>query len=840
MLATLRAVGNPSDRVTRFQLSASLKTPSLKRSFALIALTLMINAFWLLPNLYFIATAGSVPRESKQNRIFSQEYRLRNREHGYLKDVALLKGFYFNWTAYNFDKERVEYLMPTWRAHLAGKGVSAVGYVVFAFVVFGIALSFFRKNRLHLSFLPFFAVPFVFLMNHTFPFDRFFDYLAQLPLFEEGLRFVFTKFSILIVFSYAIFLSFFLFELFARIRKAAAVYLSAGVFIVLLVYFMSPLFQGHLISDKFKVKIPNDYFALWDFMKKQDDGIVLSLPLHTLSGWQYYNWGYQGAGFIWFGLKQPVLDRDFDRWSVPNEQAFRELQYGLYTRKPELFLTALKKYDVSYLLWDKENIAPTTKNRRQIVYEREIEELLTKLLAEKLIAKIAQFGDLIIYKHIYDIPRTAIKKITRSVSPPYRWNYVDFAYAKGGDYYVAPGRNYPFRNILELNDRIKKELLEIDPGTNSYFLHAKTDNFYNFTSVPSITASEEVLFADLYVQKLPYTDSVRLIFKFVLPKGLVQNSIYETSLQTGQTNRKLSVNGQEYLFDSQVLYDNVPVYVGQTFLYTKGKNFINGKEGSLQFDEEKQITKAGALFSKFPLAKIVYNPNRLYEFANNKRSVKLEKRKVVFSTENYQAGVSMTLETLPHDTGYIVMFRSRNKEGLPLRICLKNLYSNLCSLYDELSGSQDFIEDYFVIPPLEDGIGYSLSIDNISYGDYSSINELEEVAIIPFPYNFLSQIYSEGAAESAYQKEIFVLNQSYNLGWKAYANGKELKNHVLVNNWANGWILDPSTIQQYNNMTIRLVFLPQYLEFLGFGLLTIVFMALLWYTMGHETSARFS
>ena len=99
------------------------------------------------------------------------------------------------------------------------------------------------------------------------------------------------------------------------------------------------------------------------------------------------------------------------------------------------------------------------------------------------------------------------------------------------------------------------------------------------------------------------------------------------------------------------------------------------------------------------------------------------------------------------------------------------------------------------------------------------------------------------------------LSQSYHQGWKAYISetcnmeritcktrnilntsfpfifGKEIKEHVLVNNWANGWKLDNFHLKKspsvFNNLDIIIIFLPQYLEFLGFlmmgfGILVVI------------------
>ena len=94
---------------------------------------------------------------------------------------------------------------------------------------------------------------------------------------------------------------------------------------------------------------------------------------------------------------------------------------------------------------------------------------------------------------------------------------------------------------------------------------------------------------------------------------------------------------------------------------------------------------------------------------------------------------------------------------------------------------------------------------------------------------------------------IIYLSQSYHPGWKAYEIkcqnsklkcqiysffpfifGKEIKEHVLVNNWANGWRLEEPP-KPANQSTLIIIFLPQYLEFLGVLLLLIIFTFLIKY-----------
>ena len=90
-----------------------------------------------------------------------------------------------------------------------------------------------------------------------------------------------------------------------------------------------------------------------------------------------------------------------------------------------------------------------------------------------------------------------------------------------------------------------------------------------------------------------------------------------------------------------------------------------------------------------------------------------------------------------------------------------------------------------------------------------------------------------------------VLSQSFNPGWKAYEIknnesgimnnvsmvlpflfGKEIKEHVLVNNWENGWIIDDSRFMNKDSRLV-IVFLPQYLEYFGFFVLILTFIIII-------------
>ena len=163
--------------------------------------------------------------------------------------------------------------------------------------------------------------------------------------------------------------------------------------------------------------------------------------------------------------------------------------------------------------------------------------------------------------------------------------------------------------------------------------------------------------------------------------------------------------------------------------------------------------------------------------------------------------------------------------------------------------------EYFILPHKFDyGLGYSFVFQNKFYKNYPSENLLEEVSVYLFPYDELKatkfiknnylvddRIIDNNRANFEAKKinyftyevktnsgNVVILNQSFSPGWIAFSNGK-LLDHVLVNNWANGFFLNKSQqiSTNFNKFQVLIIFWPQYLEFLGFILLAGVFLRIL-------------
>lgn len=204
---------------------------------------------------------------------------------------------------------------------------------------------------------------------------------------------------------------------------------------------------------------------------------------------------------------------------------------------------------------------------------------------------------------------------------------------------------------------------------------------------------------------------------------------------------------------------------------------------------------------------------------------------------NQRGCLSFDIPTLSHTFGYLAAVESRHATGRPLMISFINDTARHVEEETYLPIGRQVSTDYFILPPLApDGLGYTVYLSNDSIGNQETINTVSRIRFYQIPYNDLVKIRtgtqipaSAGMTiqvshpNPAFYKVVtqetgtLILSQSYDPGWIALSDGKILP-HVRVNNWKNGWTLDPGT-----SGTIYIFFWPQLLEFLGFALLPIPF-----------------
>ncbi len=439
-----------------------------KKTVVLSALILLVNAFWLGPNLYFIFTQAKEVSQSKIHRLFSEEAFLQSREFGNIENVTVLKGFLFNWGEHVGNGQYGK-LLNEWNTYYLRTNAQFVGYLFFGFVICGVVTALFlEKNPFTKALLGVFLIALFFVINSNPPTGILFTFMQNtIPLFKEAFRFPFTKFSSLLAMSYAVFIAYFLTWAFSRLDKWQSTQKVVVLLIdlslsLLLIYYMFPAFEGNLVSPSMRVSIPDRYFELFDYFDAQQDyGRVADLPIHSLWGWAYYNWepltkrGSQGAGFLWFGIKQPLLDREFDRWGAVNEQYYKEMSYAVYSQDAALLERILEKYEIKWIILDKSVFQPSVDEK--LLYFEEIEDLLSKI---GTISLDEDFGNgLLVYKVSNDYQQKQLVEGLPVSGPKFFYEGIDPIYYNHGDYITSEAISYPFVGVTNIDESLKDNLV---------------------------------------------------------------------------------------------------------------------------------------------------------------------------------------------------------------------------------------------------------------------------------------------------------------------------------------------------------------------------------------------
>jgi len=730
------------------------KQIALKKTFIISIFVLLINFYWILPNIYYSVNYAQDVINSKINRIGTEELYLHNRAYGNVTNLLLLRNFLFDWQitqSKNIVKNgslvtNSQNLLQAWSIRLNQPLIESLGYFLSLMALCGVAWALIKKNHYFASFMPILVVSAIFLLTNIEPIASIVDLTRQNnSFFKETLRFPFTKFSLYYIFIISLGFGYFNNKILNLLSNKKIGYFYGFIIFLLIIIFNFPSFQGELISKVIRVKIPTEYYQLFGWSQQQPKGRILQLPLHSIYGWGIYGWNeqqetqiYQGAGFSWFGLKQAIMNREFDRWYPYNEQSYREFSYALYSRNPRLFETLLSKYNINYILYDKNTLNPGSYAGWKTMFYLETEELISQISPLQL---NKQFGNNIyIYDYSKNLPDQEIYSIKQPINalPSYQWGYVDQAYLEWGDYITSNNsEDSRFKKVSYVNRDIfdKKERIRIN--------------------------------------------------------GITRGDYYQASALLASA-RDCDPEKSELKFHEI------------------------GNDGSIEY-----YTQNGSLCDGVELIKY------------------------------------------PENSGYIISVESKNVTGLPLRICVEESSSKKCIFDDELTHSHKYYTDSFYIPPYSQGANYFLNFTNLSIGNVPTDNWIKSINIFPVSLyqpngtNIVSKrIPTLNKQTSTYlysvqiedpNQQVLVLNQAYEKNWKAYfvseriaknailsllspLFGKEINNHILVNNWANGWTIDPlsqSDLREDNKLNIVIVFWPQYLQFVGYGLLAITILMLL-------------
>lgn len=764
----------------------------LRRFVVAFGLIILVNLFWILPQFYFLKTSLPVVRESKINQLATDIVSRQNIEKGTLGNFARLEGFYFDLHDTN---DRMIFL--PWHEHLDNFFVGLLSYLPFVLVLMGA----FKKHRSHFGFVSIMVLIAMMLLSNTRALSFFNSAIFSHSFVNQIFRSPFTKFVVpfSLVYSY-LFVSglevayqYVTKKLSAKVktsdqpdkvlgRSFEAVVFTAAVMLMLMVYSL-PAFLGHFFADIMRVRLPDSYLEVINYFDKQDKNKrVALLPDYTFWGWFSHKWGYDGSGFIWYGLEQPTVSRTFDVWSLKSESYYWEIKYAIESQNAKLFEDVLAKYDIDFLILDR-TLRPVSSLEEGLQYDQ-----IGRILEQtSQVSKVESFGELEILKVSHDHNIDSFISVARDVPtlwPAVKLTNEDRAYSNLGTYKSAeqPDHIYPFLDLTTETDVFGKRW-EISEDGDSFVIKA-------------------------YLGDL--------------------------------------------LLSDYTLADNPTPKQAKVFLGDEIRNY------EFQIDEK---IEDGYLVTRIKKETIEYFDPTYVEIGNCRElgDFGVLKRGSTLSVESEDRGMACfgyASGLMNHWNGYLVKLDSENISGKELFFYI---FGNKTRRQSKLETNLKGGLEYFLINPgyyFDDG--YFFSFQNSSYESIPSENKLKLLEVYLWPHDYLKNVRLVRNGASAAQRAVFdqsftvekgkyynykfsgveesgqdlILYQAFDPGWKAYVvtkgswwqenlpylAGREVTEHFLVNNWANGWQIPQLGEKEY----IVIIFWPQMWQYVGILSLVIV------------------
>lgn len=552
------------------------KKHQLKDGFLLIFLTILLNLFWLSPNIYFVLNHGLDVQNANINLLFSDQAFLKNKEFGNLSSLLLLKSFYFDWNVYTGNNS-FGYLLNPFIEYLKNLPILTLGYGFGLSLVIG---AIYTAKKLKKNSIPIFILLMIslfFLINNNFPTGFLFTFLQdKIPFFKEALRFPDDKIFNIYVFLISIFFGYFCLFIIEKLNKQKVALFTIAV-IVIIIGYNFPSFQGNFINKAMRVEIPKNYFRLFDYFNKQpSDTKVANLPINSPYGWVYYDWypstssgqvykpSFQGAGFLYFGIKQPLLDRDFDRWSPYNESYYREMSYAIYKKDVRLLTNVINKYNIGFIFIDKSVSDP--QNPKTTLFFDESKKLikLTGLLKET-----KSFGKIEVFKLNIKIAEASTVNTNINILPLTKTTYDDSAFNLYGDYITGRFNinfnniNYPFRDLIDNQSRLHNNILSLDSEKITLTPGFKVNNF----KTQSLSQNLRFIPSDIILER----KDRRLNISFYPNTPIFDNTPSSLPIKgsfdllSASNNLYLSINENE-VFKLNQLLNNTPLVIGKAVL----------------------------------------------------------------------------------------------------------------------------------------------------------------------------------------------------------------------------------------------------------------------------------
>lgn len=865
--------------------------PAFNACFKGFSVIFVVSLFWLLPAAYFTITSVGNTVHSHQNILSTPELKLQNEGSGGLLNIVTLRGYWFNYVDFELTTGKTQFLFDSWNSHLQHPVTVILSVVLFCFGLTGLILVFSdkEKNKWAAGFLGLLLLSLLMLTSGKgllgLPFKLASEYV---PLFGQIFRTSFTKWSIVTALCLSVGLGYVFIEIVERLRFVKkGQYLFFIVFLIGFFQTTLPVFSGQLFYDRMQLDIPDEYFSLFNYLQNQDlTQRIIHLPTYNFWGWQFNDWGYRGSGFLWYGIEQPIVDRNFDTWGPTNERLYLELNYALKNRDSNQLSEIFQKYDIGYVLIDKSISHPNVSSETDLIQQQ-----LKQVLAAGG-QKEWQQGSLI----LLSVSSEPQFRFVDTKLDPAMVDYSlvntrkDVIYSLVGNYISLESGplTFPFYDLASVQVSDQNIITQTQPVIQKN---------YDFLELPGLYPGK------IYSgpAKINYR-SDRLIVEFTAPGNLLLNDRVlplprpaNFSVEIGPSFENLGIElndqflsisrdesltvwieslviGQEIevtYFDADEIYideDVVKIHQSQTSTQMIQASIwdeaLEAKQYSLPA-ELNEISLELKINSKIVDLPRVEGLN-CDPFERGEIQTLIKNSDYQLEADSFGAlclGIRYRGTATTQDHWLTLI--GANRAGRPMKFFVETADHNIVVLED-LVPDDEYKQTYF-LPGYENltTSDFSLNLNTRSLGGEQSIDELNQVQFHPasLPIDWLRQInlYNEDGldkrnrANEAPQTTIgnlqqfgtgiytmdissealddknsdwLVLSQSFDSGWIGLSWTRSLRidslTHQKFNGWANAWELPSGQYQVF------LIYWPQLLTFAGFILLIglLVYLAM--------------
>lgn len=296
----------------------------------ILALFLLINAYWLLPFAnYTLQKSSIVPTASTFVEV--NEIQLNEAPHHFTwkKLLTFYPNFFYTQAKTLSTNESIN-LHPKVDS-FANSSLESNFLLLFPVLYLtGCLIIISKPKSKYLRWIPLVLLMSLFMLRKEYsPLGSVYDWLGtNVPLFEVVFRFADTKFYPLLALAGSlaagvaiIFVAKSFISLMPKILRPLLVFCLVSLILLPNIFIYATFFDGNFIAPLMYNQIPKPYSEIANHINNDPDNFrVLHLPIESVSYWKPYSWGYVGSSFLTFMLDKPLIDRTFEPASKENDQ----------------------------------------------------------------------------------------------------------------------------------------------------------------------------------------------------------------------------------------------------------------------------------------------------------------------------------------------------------------------------------------------------------------------------------------------------------------------------------------------------------------------------------------